>query len=148
MNRRTARKHAFSLVYSIPFHPIADIEEIFERYVTEELPELNNETRSYLSRVYNGCVSKMENLDTRIEGLLTDWEIGRINKVDLAILRLSLYESEYDNLPLSVSINEAVELAKEYGDDSSPKFINGLLGKASKTADKATDKVAQVDKDA
>ncbi len=144
MNRRTARKHAFSLVYSIPFHPITDTEEVFERYVTEELPELNNETRLYLSRVYNGCVNKMENLDTRIEGLLTDWEIGRINKVDLAILRLSLYESEYDNLPLSVSINEAVELAKEYGDDSSPKFINGLLGRASKSVDK----VAQADKDA
>ena len=75
----------------------------------------------------------MEEIDEIIEQTATGWTIARMGKVDLAILRLAVYEMKKDeDIPVSVAINEAVELAKKFGQDESPSFINGVLAKLAK----------------
>jgi len=76
----------------------------------------------------NAIFSDLSDIDTRIQQAAPEWPISQINKVDLAILRLSIYELKQKQIPYKVAIDEAVELAKEYGSDNSAKFINGVLG--------------------
>lgn len=73
-------------------------------------------------------LEKAETLDRLIEKAAPTWPIDKLNKVDLAILRLSVFELKYSNVPPKVIIDEAVELAKTYGSESSPSFVNGVLG--------------------
>ena len=69
-----------------------------------------------------------ENIDNQIkQNLKENWRIERISKIDLSILRLAIYEIEYKEIPYKVAINEAVELAKKYGEDTSKNFVNGIL---------------------
>jgi len=78
--------------------------------------------------VVNGIEKNKEQIDKLIEkNLKSDWKIERISKMDLSILRLAIYEINYKELPYKVAINEAVELAKKYGEDSSKTFVNGIL---------------------
>jgi len=74
-------------------------------------------------------ISKLSDIDSQIEKSAPKWPLKRINRIDLAILRLSIYELKHSGgIPPKVAINEAVELAKEYGGENSPSFINGVLG--------------------
>jgi len=87
----------------------------------------------YASRVMWGAMEHMAQLDGVIENFLKGWDISRINKVDLALMRLAIYEMLREpDVPLGVAVNEAVELAKTYGTDESPAFINGVLGNAAR----------------
>ena len=74
----------------------------------------------------------MEEIDAMIEQSAKGWDLSRMNKVDLAILRLAVYEMKYGETPVGVAINEAVELAKKFSSDEAPAFVNGVLGKAAK----------------
>ncbi len=88
---------------------------------------------AYLSEVISLVTGHINEIDDLISRLAKNWKITRISKVDLSILRLSIGEIRYlDDIPLSASINEAVELAKKYGSEDSGKFINGILGKIVK----------------
>ena len=78
-------------------------------------------------------MDNLPEIDKRIEETANSWKISRMGKVDLTVLRLAVYEMEFDeDVPVGVAINEAVELAKKFGGDDSPAFINGILGKIGK----------------
>ena len=76
----------------------------------------------------NLIMAELTDIDQRIKDAAPEWPISQINKVDLAILRLSIHELKHKQVPYKVAIDEAIELAKEYGSDNSAKFINGVLG--------------------
>lgn len=79
---------------------------------------------------------KLAKIDKQIEKAATAWPVDKLNRIDLAILRLAIYEMENENTPPKVVIDEAVELAKEYGSEASPGFVNGVLGTIYSKIDK------------
>ena len=128
ISRFKAREQGFILVFEKIFHP-EPIEEIISN--AEESRDMVVD--SYAIELVNGVYDNVDSIDSLIESKLKKgWTIKRISKTSLAILRLAVYEMKYvDNVPDSVAINEAVELAKKYTVDES-KFINGVLGSISK----------------
>ena len=125
MDRSGARELAFKLLYSLEIQKPENIEEQIELYI-----ESNNITsqnaKTYMEDVVNGIEKNLK----------SDWKIERISKMDLSILRLAIYEINYKELPYKVAINEAVELAKKYGEDTSKKFVNGVLASIVKEENK------------
>lgn len=126
MNRSQMREMAFKLLYQIEIQKEStkELEELFveNNNITE------NEAVEYITNVTKGVENNLENIKELIQkNLKEDWKIGRISKINLAILKLAIYEIIYVKLPYKVVINEAVELAKKYGEDSSQTFINGVL---------------------
>ena len=92
---------------------------------------------NYLTKILKGIQENEEELDKKIEKHLKNWKISRLAKVDLAILRISTYEILFEgDIPIKVAINEAVELAKKYGEDKSPSFINAVLDNIAKENNK------------
>ncbi len=99
---------------------------------------LTDADREYIESSYTKFLADRENLDEIISASLTSWSIKRLSRVDISILRLALLEIlECEEIPEKVSINEAVELAKKYSTDKSPKFINGVLAGCIKHVDEA-----------
>ena len=128
MSRKMARESAFKLIYQIPFHPEKSIAEVVETYsLCEEYAKLDERDVEYINAAVNGCFDNLEMIDDKISGSLKNWTIGRLSKVNLSILRLSISEMNYADVPFQVSINEAVELAKKFSDDDAPSFVNGVL---------------------
>jgi len=82
----------------------------------------------------DGVIAHLDALDAIIAKLSPEWRLGRLARTDLCIMRLALYEMEYCELPPAIAINEAVELAKSYGEDNSPVFINGILSAYNRRA--------------
>lgn len=139
MGRRAAREIAMKLIYQLEIQKESREEQIKQALEQETLSE--NDT-NYITDVVEGVFRNLEHIDSTIELYSKGWKLTRISKVDLSILRLSIYEITYRNdIPFNVSINEAVELAKNYSSEDSSSFINGILGKVSK------EKVLPVDKD-
>ena len=128
MGRKKARDNAFKCVYQLSFGQDIEIEKILENCYIEN--ENDEEEKEYIENVLNGVKLNLEKIDNIILNNLKNWTIDRIFKIDLAILRLAIYEILYiDNIPEKVSANEAVELAKTYGNNDSKSFINGLIAK-------------------
>ena len=127
MSRSKIRETTFKLIYSLQICENENLEEAINIYI--ESKEIDNEeTKDYIKDVIYGIdKNKDEILKNIQENLKTDWNIKRISKIDLSILNLAIYEIKYKKLPFKVVINEAVELAKKYGEDSSQKFVNGIL---------------------
>jgi len=99
--------------------------------VLEETP-FNEKDRAYVIEVIDGVHKNLEFIDDIIRRYSKGWKLNRISKVDLSVLRLSIYEILFrDDIPLNVSINEAVELAKKYSSKEAGSFVNGILGKIS-----------------
>lgn len=128
MSRKVARELAFKLIFSLQIQK-DDVDEQFENFIkSNEIEE--KETLKYIEDIFYGIKSNDTSIVKTIsKNLKENWSIERLSKVDLAILKLSIYEIMYMKLPFKVAINEAVEIAKEYGDDNSPAFINGVLAK-------------------
>lgn len=128
MSRKNARENAFKCIYEYEFNKEKDIEKLLEScYEENNCSELEKE---YIEEVTKGLVKNIDDVDKVILKNLKNWSFERIAKIDLAILRLAIYEMNYiDNIPLKVSANEAVELAKTYGNTDSKSFVNGLLAK-------------------
>ena len=139
MTRREARRHAFALVFQLPFHSNVTVEALAEakKMYYEDLDNADRpkgKNAGYIDRVVWGVFERQAQLDGVIDNFLRDWDISRINKVDLALMRLSIYEMLCESdVPLGTAVNEAVEMAKEFGTDDSPAFINGVLGNVSRT---------------
>ena len=128
MGRKKARDNAFKCVYQLSFGQDIEIEKILENCYIEN--ENDEEEKKYIENVLNGVKVNLEKIDNVILNNLKNWTIDRIFKIDLAILRLAIYEILYiDNIPEKVSANEAVELAKTYGNNDSKSFVNGLIAK-------------------
>lgn len=128
MGRRFTRENAMKLLYQLQLRD-DDIEEQIELFLNET-EGLENLDKEYFLDVIHGVVNNKEDIDLLIENNSKGWELSRMPKVDLAIMRLAVYELKYrKDIPSNVSINEAVELAKKYGGEQSRNFINGVLGK-------------------
>ena len=127
MNRSEIREEAFKLIYSLEIQKKEPIEEQIELYIQSNGID-NNKAIEYIEDAVNGIEKNKEVITEKIEkNLKQDWKIDRISKVDLAILKLAIYEIKYKDIPFKVVINEAVELAKKYGEDNSKNFVNGIL---------------------
>lgn len=129
MGRSELREHIFRILFRIEFQPKEEMEEQLALYL-EELESAKDTEKEYIRTKYAAIAEKMEMIDEKINASVTGWKTSRMGKVDLTILRLAVYEIEWDEeVPQGVAINEAVELAKRYGGEESPSFINGVLGK-------------------
>lgn len=121
MKRRTAREKALQTLFQIDVSNIDPKEAI-----THALDE--QESDPFFEELVFGVLEQKDRLDDMISQHLVNWKLDRIANVDRAILRLSVYEMVYqEDIPVSVSMNEAIELAKLFGDDKAPKFVNGVL---------------------
>ncbi len=128
MNRTTMRESAFKLIYSLEIQKKQDnLKEQIDIYFESENIE-NKSAKEYIEDAVLGIENHKEEILGLIEkNLKADWKIDRISKIDLSILKLAIYEIQYKEIPFKVVINEAVELAKKYGEDSSKNFVNGIL---------------------
>lgn len=127
MNRSAIREQAFKLIYSLEIQKKEDVEEQLNLYI-ENNNLVDKNAQKYIKDVILGIEKNKEEIKNQIEkNLKTDWKIDRISKIDLAILKLAIYEIKYTETPFKVAINEAVELAKKYGEDTSKNFVNGVL---------------------
>lgn len=129
MTRREIREKIFCLLFRVEFHEEKDWglqEELFFR----ELPEVKERELKYIGDKYEAVIEKLPEIDGALNETAERWKTSRMNKVDLTILRLALYEMKYDDdIPVGVAVNEAVELAKQYGTDDSASFVNGILAR-------------------
>lgn len=127
MGRKKARDNAFKCIYQLSFNSNS-LDNIISNCYLEN--DNDNEEKEYIEKVVNGVSSNIENIDNVILSKLKNWTIDRIAKIDLAILRLAIYEINYlEDIPFKVSANEAVELAKIYGNNNSRSFVNGVIAK-------------------
>ena len=127
MNRTAIRESAFKLIYSLEIQKQNDLKEQINVYFESENIE-NKEAKEYIEDAVLGIENHKEEILGLIEkNLKSEWKIDRISKIDLSILKLAIYEIQYKDIPFKVVINEAVELAKKYGEDSSKNFVNGIL---------------------
>lgn len=128
MGRRETRECAMKFIYQTMIQK-EDVDEQINRFCEEN--ELTEAVElGYFLDIVRGVADHAEELDARIARHAKGWTINRMPKVDLSIMRLSSYEMAYcEDIPASVSINEAVELSKQYGDDQSKSFVNGVLAK-------------------
>ena len=150
MSRHEIRKHIFRIIFQYPFYPQEEMNSKIDQYLDgfaftksdvtfaadpmvdyeETGSPISEEEREEIAAKAKAICDMIPQLDEEIEKISSGWKISRMNKVDLSIIRLALYEIKYDEgVPAKVAINEAVELGKEFGGDSSPKFINGVLAK-------------------
>ena len=129
MTRREMREHTFRLLFLKEFYGDEELDEQVELYL-EEFEEMPKEGREELRDKAKQLYVRVEELDGQINDVAQGWKTKRMGRVDLTLIRLALFEILYDDaVPEKVAINEAVELAKKFGGDDSPSFINGILGK-------------------
>lgn len=131
MNRTAMRELAFKLVYEIEVQKEESEEEI---NIFLENNEITDETIiKYLKGIVNGIKEHSAEIDELISKNLKDnWSLNRISKINLSLIKIAIYEMLYSEVPYKVAINEVVELAKKYADDSAPVFINGILASVVK----------------
>lgn len=117
------------MLFQTEFYEEAEMEEQIGISM-EELVETNEEKRAYIERKLRDIYKRREEIDALINEKATGWKTNRMAKVDLALIRLAVYEIRYEEeIPTGVAINEAVELAKIYSSDGAPSFVNGVLAK-------------------
>lgn len=145
MTRRELREHCFKMLFCIDFYPAGEEIEQLNRYFGEPMEdtttpegveeilhnvEMDEADKEYLKKKTGDVVERLSELDVKINEVTEGWRTKRMGKVDLTILRLALFEILFDeDIPPKVAINEAVELAKKFGGEDSPAFINGVLAK-------------------
>ena len=131
MTRRSLREHTFLLLFQRDFYSIEEMEGQIKLYLSlEDQEKLAKEDKEEIRVRAEQAAGETELLDERINAVAEGWKAGRMGKVELTILRLALFEILFDDtVPQGVAINEAVELAKKFGGDDSPAFVNGILGK-------------------
>lgn len=133
MTRRELREEVFKLLFMVEFYSREEMPGQIKAYF-EDFPEkeISEENHAYIENKYENICAVLPEIDKKITGVSKGWRIERMGKTDLSILRLGIYEMLYDDdIPVGVAINEAVELAKNFGEAESPSFINGILGKLS-----------------
>ena len=129
MSRRELREQLFKLLFRIEFNAEEEMPQQEEFFLEEEEIVREND-RKQLDAKFHNILEKLKDIDRELNEKVSGWDTSRMGKVDLTILRLAVYEIEYDeDIPTGVAINEAVELAKKFGQDSSASFVNGVLAK-------------------
>ena len=129
MTRSEGRNLAFELLYSLEIQKVEKEERQEQIQLFLQESEIEEEkTAQYIEQTMNGIFLQEAEIEKMIsQNLKEKWDIGRISKVNLALLKLGIYEMVYSKLPYKVVVNEVVELAKKYGEDTSPSFVNGIL---------------------
>lgn len=126
MKRTETRELAFKLIYSLEIQKTIEEEQLEIFFKENEIEK--EEQKEYIKTIFEGIAQNKIEIEELIESNLKEkWTMDRISKIDLAILKVAIYELIYSKLPYKVAINEAVELAKKYGEDSSKSFVNGIL---------------------
>lgn len=161
MTRREQREAIFKILFVSQFRDQAEMpeqEDLFLDSVREDWEEkeqellskgeegalkkieksrVTSEDQAYIAGKANKILGRIPEIDSKLNATSKGWKTSRMNKADLSILRLAVYEMLYDeDIPVGVAINEAVELAKKFGGDESASFVNGILGVLSKESDK------------
>lgn len=129
MSRRELREQVFKLLFRIEFNSAEDMPEQEKLFFDDE-EAAKDADADYVADKFRRISEKLTQIDAQINEKAEKWDTARMSKVDLTILRLAVYEIQYDEtVPTGVAINEAVELAKKFGQDASFSFVNGILAK-------------------
>ena len=129
MGRREQREQIFKLLFRVEFNKKEEMPEQLQLFFEEAEKPVSEEDRLYISDKYEKIMDKLSQIDELLNEKAQTWSTDRMGKVELTILRLAVYEIRYDeDIPTSVAINEAVELAKKYETPETVRFINGILG--------------------
>ena len=129
MKRTEQREHIFKMLFGVEFNAGEDMPEQLELYFGQ-LEGAGEKDLDYIREKVQKIASKVEEIDALINEHTTRWKTSRMNKVDLTILRLAVYEMRWDeDVPTGVAIDEALELAKKYSSEDGPSFVNGVLAK-------------------
>ncbi len=130
MNRSLLREQVFKLLFRVEFNSMEEMSEQEELFTSEVDNDFSTADADYIRDKYEKIAEKLSEIDSAINDKTKGWDTARMAKVDLTIIRLAVYEIQYDEtVPTGVAINEAVELAKKFGQDGSPAFVNGVLAK-------------------
>lgn len=131
MNISKMREYAFMLIYELEIQKEFSEESIDIFIANNDIEDKN--ARKYIRKVVRGIKTNEQELEKTIsEKLKPEWQIQRVSKINIALLKLAIYEMLYSDVPYKVAINEVIELAKKYGDDNSASFINGVLANVVK----------------
>ena len=137
MVRTELREHIFKMLFQIEFNETEEMPSHL-KYYFDTLEDAAEKDKQYIQKKYEAVVSHVPEIDRIINDSARGWKTGRMNKVDLTILRLAVYELKWDEeIPVGVAINAAVELAKKFSGDEGPAFVNGVLGKVASQEQKA-----------
>ncbi len=129
MRRRELREHIFKLLFMAEFNSPEEMPEQLGLYF-DGMEELEEEDQAYMEQKFAAVREKIPEIDILLNETSKGWKTSRMNRVDLCVLRLAVYELLYDEtIPSGVAINEAVEIAKRFGGEDSRSFVNGILGK-------------------
>lgn len=127
MSRRELREQIFKLLFRIEFNK-EDMEEQKELFFEDDENRIGEKDAVYIREKYDSIAEKLPEIDNMINEEAECWTTARMGKVELTLLRLAVYEIKFDDaIPTSVAINEAVELAKKFGQDGAASFVNGVL---------------------
>ena len=127
MNRSAIREQAFKVIYSIEIQKDTNqMDQVMLYFESNNIKD--EEVKKYIIDAVEGIEKHKAEIDEKIKtNLKESWKFERISKIDLSLLRLAIYEIKFKEIPYKVAINEAVELAKKYGEDTSKNFVNGIL---------------------
>ncbi|MCD7868132.1 MAG: transcription antitermination factor NusB [Clostridiales bacterium] len=129
MKRREQREHVFKLLFMTEFNSREEMPDQISLYF-ENLENPDEKAQAVICEKYSHATEHMEEIDEILNKASRGWKTKRMNRVDLTVLRLAVYEMKFDeDVPVGVAINEAVELAKCFGGETSGSFVNGILGK-------------------
>ncbi len=132
MTRKEVRNHSFKILFQLKFFSKEEVMEKVDLYFESmELKDRENDIKEIMEFV-DGVTTNLDTIDDTINKFLKGWKTGRMPSADLSVLRLAVYEMLFSDLSIKIIANEAVELAKMYGTDDSPSFINALIGQIHK----------------
>lgn len=146
-NRHLARTIAMQSLFNWDFNgkPRDDLEKLIKKNFEQFAPKFDD--HGFVSKLINGVVNKLDKIDEYITRYATEWPLEQITIVDRNVLRIGVYELIYDDdIPAKVAINEAIEIAKTFGGESSGKFVNGVLGAIYKDMENDSGKIKEEDK--
>lgn len=130
MGKREQREQVFALLFRVEFNSPQEMPEQVKLFLENSEQVMNDKDADFITGRYEAITARIEELDQVINERMEGWDVTRIGKVELTILRIGVFEILYDeDVPNSVAINEAVELAKKYGQESSGGFVNAILAK-------------------
>ena len=135
MTRHALRDRVFGLVFRIEFYPEDELEGQIENFIESAEDEYLPEDLDYIVGKFRNVASKIKEIDDAIDRCAVGWTRSRMGKCELAALRLGIYEMLYDDdIPVSVAMDEAVEIAKTYGDNTGGAFVNAILTKVKESS--------------
>lgn len=130
MSRRELREQIFLLLFRVEFNELSEMPQQMQMFLEDDEAKRSESDQAYITVKYEKIMEKLADIDAQLNSKAENWDVARMGKVELTVLRLALYEMQYDeDVPVGVAINEAVELAKKFGQDNSGAFVNAILAK-------------------